>query len=461
MIKSFLKSRQGNIAMMFGAFCIPMVAAAGLGIDFAQSSFARTQITEAADAAVLSAARAKLNDKTLSDAALSTIARKTFDANASNIAGSAIDTFDLKPDGDGFSVTVTGGYDTMFMGVVGYDEIPFDVFAQVQSAPPRALEAVLVLDNTGSMSGAKLTTLKDASQKLIDEVMTDDSNVKIGVVPFSNYVNVGLSRRHETWIDVPADKSGTNYNCWNTYPDRTKTNCETVSKTCSSTNDGVKKTWPCTKQECDVNNGDPVKKCANQTWTQKWKGCVGSRNAPNDVKDEYYAASPVPGLLNVSCAQELLPLTSVKSSIEKKLTSMKASGETYIPAGLSWGLRLISSQEPFAEGATYEAIKSDGGTKALILMTDGENTKSSKYPKHDGSNTSSANAKTEDLCKEVKGKGIELYTIAFEVTDKTTRNLLGNCATSPDYYFNAENPDKLVKAFEEIATSLKELALTK
>ena len=39
-----------------------------------------------------------------------------------------------------------------------------------------------------------------------------NDNVNIGLVPFSQYVNVGLEYRDESWIDVPDDYSTTDPN---------------------------------------------------------------------------------------------------------------------------------------------------------------------------------------------------------------------------------------------------------
>ena len=75
------------------------------------------------------------------------------------------------------------------------------------------MDVVLVLDSTGSMQGQKLDTLKRAARDLITHIYDQDGareKVKFGIVPFAEYVNVGLSNRNEPWIDVPSDYSETN-----------------------------------------------------------------------------------------------------------------------------------------------------------------------------------------------------------------------------------------------------------
>ncbi len=68
----------------------------------------------------------------------------------------------------------------------------------------------LVLDNSGSMAGSKLSTLKDAASDLTDTVfnlangssLTDP--VKVGVVPFAASVNVGPQYASASWMDTGA-----------------------------------------------------------------------------------------------------------------------------------------------------------------------------------------------------------------------------------------------------------------
>ena len=61
-------------------------------------------------------------------------------------------------------------------------------------------EVALVLDTTKSMEGARLAELKRAARKFLDTIDAslpdNDANAfKVAIVPFSEYVNVGLGRR--------------------------------------------------------------------------------------------------------------------------------------------------------------------------------------------------------------------------------------------------------------------------
>ncbi|MEM6537743.1 MAG: pilus assembly protein TadG-related protein [Pseudomonadota bacterium] len=460
---SFLRSSRGNIAMMFGLLMAPIFAAVGFGIDMSRNVYVQQAVAEAADAGALAAARARLSNQSMTLAQAQTIARKAFDLNTQDLKDVTISSFslDFDPDTEAYSVTAKSSLEPNFIKIAGIKSLESNIFSEVQASPPRALELVMALDNTGSMSGTKLSTLKTAATNLSTDLMNASDTVKIGLVPFSNYVNVGLSRRNAPWIDVPADQSNKEYKCRNTYPDLKKSNCRTETRTCTRTNDGVKTTYPCEKTKCDVDKGKPVEKCGWKTTTQKWRGCVGSRDSVFDEIDGDYATRKIPGLLNRRCSEELLPLTSTLSEVTGKIDSMSAKHETYIPAGLAWGRRVLSSQAPFTEGVTYAKARADRSLKVLIIMTDGENTKSANYPRHEASSKAIANTKTRSLCESIKDDGIVIYSIAFEVTDLSTKSILQDCASSSKNYFDATDATKLIAVFDEIGNSLQDLALTR
>jgi hypothetical protein len=63
------------------------------------------------------------------------------------------------------------------------------------------------------------------------------------------------------------------------------------------------------------------------------------------------------------------------------IRNMKADGYTHVAEGVGWGLRVLSPGEPFTEGVSYD---NNEITKAMVLLTDGENTFESEN-NHNGS----------------------------------------------------------------------------
>ena len=68
------------------------------------------------------------------------------------------------------------------------------------------------------------------------------------------------------------------------------------------------------------------------------------------------------------------------------------------------------------------------------------------------------NARMSRLCTSIKATGVILYTITFNVTNSTTRDLYRACATQPEYYFNSPDATALQAAFREIAGQLANFA---
>jgi Mg-chelatase subunit ChlD len=164
-----------------------------------------------------------------------------------------------------------------------------------------------------------------------------------------------------------------------------------------------------------------------------------------------------------------LPLTNKYSSVTSKIDSLAAKDETYIPSGLAWGWRTLSPEMPFTEAKT----SSKDTVNVMVLMTDGANTKSLDLaPSFDGTvsavmhnNTDGddANTVSETLCKKIKAENIQIYTVAYKfdgAKSKKTKDMLEDCATSADHFFDAKNSDDLNQAFDDIARSLFKIRLS-
>ncbi|MEZ5895254.1 MAG: pilus assembly protein [Parvularculaceae bacterium] len=442
--------------MMFAILMIPLLAAGGIAIDFLRHRNAAAAMEQASDAAVLAVARAKLTNDSLTTAQLEAIAQKAFDNNFKSSDMSSIEavkvTYD--PATKTFHTEIEGAVRTTLLQVIGRHEMTVVAVSEARKGAPRSLEIALVLDTTRSMSGAKLSALKDSANALVDAVMpTDDSPTKVAVVPFAQYVNIGMSRRYEPWADIPADYQS-NYNR-TTYPDRTLIECHDVETTCTS--DGI--TTPCTRSQCTYDYGEPVvtPAVANHTW----RGCVGSRDYPRNLASGEFSHYQSPGILDVSCAKELLPLTDDKDAVKDKISELTASGDTFIQPGVVWGYRVLSPEIPFDEGVSYETMHANFGTKAMVVMTDGINYRSVTYPGHGGYNRSLADDLLAEQCDKVKDDDIRIYTVAFEVTDNAIKDDLRDCATSPGDFYDAADASELMDAFGAIALNLQELVLTR
>ncbi|MFU0507929.1 hypothetical protein [Pseudaminobacter sp. NGMCC 1.201702] len=105
-------------------------------------------------------------------------------------------------------------------------------------------------------------------------------------------------------------------------------------------------------------------------------------------------------------------------------------------------------------------------------MTDGENTLrfNSGNGRHSALSSNAATAKTQitktnqdtaAICDYMKSNKIEIFTVAFMVTDVGAKSLLEGCASDAEHYYDASDPEKLMAAFTGIAQSLSKVRLAR
>jgi Flp pilus assembly protein TadG len=466
-LAALLRDQSGSAAIITGIALLVIAALGFAAFDFTRVNGSKTDMQDALDAAALAAARVKGDDAAAQKAGQDYLAAHL----------SPDEYKDLKVDfeitEDTVTATATAKVQPYFVHMFMGGPIPIKTDSEVKRQLDGALEVALVLDVTGSMAGSKIDALKVAAEALTKEITkVKDADVKIAVVPFSNYVNVGVSRKNEPWVTGTADIVTTKVTPAGCNPDVTQsTKCVATapSYTCTKYNDGVPYqttcSGGCTKYETTYY--DPPKKgaCWNEsttTTTQKWSGCVGSPAYPKNVEDKDTART-YPAKFT-TCAPEFTPLTDKLGPVESAIKALKPGGYTYIPAGLAWGWNLISQPTPITDGKAYDP-SNKRPRKAIVLMTDGANT---MYV--DGSGTHhyvgdtkpapQADTYTAELCKNIKAEKIELYTVAFQIDVPSAHEMLQKCATSSSHYYKADSAAELLKAFEAIGQSLENLRIS-
>ncbi|HFE39051.1 MAG TPA: VWA domain-containing protein [Gammaproteobacteria bacterium] len=475
MLIRYTKDIRGNMAAIF-AVCIMMImAAVGAAVDFTSIANKRAKYQSIADAAVLAAARSgEKKQKDLKKIALATV-------NANNGTGDKLHV-KLKLNGKTgkIQVFVTGKHKTSIMGLFGKPYADVEALAEAPLSISDPANIVLVLDTTWSMNGTKMTALKAAANDLVDILSEyENENLQMGVVPFAQYVNVGLSRRNEVWLyDTKDYKVKKPDYCY--YEVIGKTNCRmesypatpaqpgTPAGTCY--NDGVPYSCggsgptpyqPGGESEVCDNVYSPTQTCVPQFTEYTWYGCVGSRMAPLHLQANYKKVK-IPGLYNISCSSEIQTLTHDLKKVKATISGLAASGETYLPSGLIWGWRELTRKLPLLEA---KAKYKKNTRSIMILMTDGKNTLSKNYSSvneklHTSADVADADKVSAKLCKRIKKDEIEIYTIAYDIKNKAAKDLVKNCASTPGLYFEANNSTELKKAFKDIGQSLLKLRLT-
>ncbi len=485
--RRFRRDESGATVTMFAFAGVALICMAGAVVDYGRLSKAHSGLQAATDSAALAAARLPSKDAATMRAA----ADKFFIANTSGMAGQNIQItkFDFQESSGTVTIESSGVLDTTLMSIIGFTTMGFSSRSAALKEVTGTVEMALVLDNTWSMSdsagggGSKITVLKSAAKNLINTILAQGgTNVKIGIVPFADYVNVGVGNRNQAWMSVPADYSTTTttpavpYTCTTI---STKQVCtKGAPKTCTSTTDGVVSTYDCTPQTCVQQPITPYQSCSGPTPAKttvtnyKWYGCVLSRKTGELRLNDSEPTSPYTGFLGTSqrCLNPIVPLTSDKTVLTSAIDNLIINiggykPSTYIPGGLIWGVNVLSPTAPFAEAKAYDTANKMP-RKALVLMTDGANTL--YFRNSDGTHqavrnngdVTTTNLDTSKICDYAKSKKIEVFTVAFAVTDVAAKTMLQGCATSAGHYYDATDAAALTAAFQSIGQSLTSLRLS-
>lgn len=456
----------GAVAILFALTLFVMLGCAGLAVDYSRGTSSRASMQQDLDATMIYLATERLrqgDDLDLTSAAntyMDGLRRQRAISGEVSVVVTAIDEYTIKG-------TASGVVKSRLMQMLGVNALNVVVDSEVASGSS-PMEIAMVVDTTTSMSGAKLDELKTAAKSLVEKTLSVAKNpgdTKISLVPFALHVNVGLSRRNESWIDVAPDKTSTSQDLCPSRPNATMVPGTCVPMSGSYTHDGV--TYPTTWTQCDFVEGAETFQCGASDKIE-WRGCVGSRDYPLDTLDAQYSTTRVPGPSDIWCPSELTPLTDDQSELDDAIDALWADGNTYIPTGLMWGWRTLSNTAPFSEGvANGTKVNGQPVRKILVLMTDGENSASPSYayeagnPHHWGSDIDKANALTAEACANIKADGVEIYTVAFDVSDETIKGILDTCASKPSNFYDADSSGELIKSFETIAENLAALRIMK
>lgn len=458
MLKRYLNDTSGQFAIIFSVCSTALIMFVAGAVDVVGLQKNKSQLQAMTDAGVLAAASLRTDNigelKKAAEAAI----------NANNLDGIPL-KIKVSLNNDIIQVSASSDYNTQLMGIMGVKEVPVDSISEAPVPDENPVNIALVLDSTGSMAGANMDALKSASKKLLEVFdASEPGTIQAGVVPYSDYVNIGLANRNRPWMNVDDDNTTIGAEVCEMTKDLISRDCTytTVIETCR--NDSGFYSCEKTKRSCTNHvYGPEYEKCETPTSSETWHGCVGSRDDPYH-KDPDYKGKRFPGMMNVTCGTEILDLTDNLEDVGNHIDSLSASGNTYIPAGLMWGWRLLDADQPLG-GLTNAETKRK---RALVLMTDGANTVTgvdAPYHSFDnaGDKTPQTNALTLEVCEGIKLAGIDIYGIAYKLGagDPTAQKMVADCASSTGHFFPAENQEDLEKAFEQIANSLYDIRLSR
>jgi hypothetical protein len=274
----------------------------------------------------------------------------------------------------------------------------------------------------------KLPALKTATKELLTTLQnaaTNNGDVRVAIVPFAKYVNVGSSNYNQNWVD------------WEDWDDNN--GYDNTTQTCTTTKG---------------KNGKSTKKCSNTTtWVpanhNTWNGCVTDRDQDYDVKNTTPTpntpATLFPAEQASDCPAKMMGLTFDWTALKNKVDELWADGYTNQPIGLAWAWMALSQGQPMnapAKGADVQ--------QAIILFSDGLNTENRWWD-----DQAKIDARQALMCANVKAAGITIYTV---LVNSGYSKVMKDCASKPEYYFEITT-GQTVTAFNSIGTSLTKLRL--
>jgi len=489
-IRTWLTDQRGHAAMLFSLLLFPIAGLSGAAVDFHQAMSARSRLADALDAAALAVGASPY----ISDESADSLARDFLDANYPNNTIGTLGTITVTLNHIADTVIVAGEsrVETAFLGMIGIEHLTVHWETEVARAR-QTLELAMVLDNTGSMSGSKISALRDAAAMLTDILFDnadDPDRLRIGLVPFSSTVNVGtqyerawwldpdgLSPEHSNNFDPPANRwdviDSMQYESWDGCVEAREIPFDIEDETPN----------PSAPETLFVPYFAPDEPSGFSGYSNSYlSDAMGGSNLLNRLMNtaKYAGRNPSGSASNWGCsARPITPLTSNRNDIDDAVGDMIASGTTNIPIGISWGVRVLSPQEPFTEGSDWD---DDETIKAMVILTDGENYLNGRgninYSDYSGygyiregrlgviTSSDSAlrnalNDRTEAACDYARDQGIRVYTITFQVNSTSTRNMMRDCASHPSLYFDSPSSAALRNAFELIAGDLTNLRLAR
>jgi Flp pilus assembly protein TadG len=195
LLNRFRRDQRGNIAVIFGIACLPVLSAIGCGVDYSEASRMRAKLQSAADAAAVAsisqnsqgwlAASQMTGNGEVTTA--ETDAMNIFNGNINSVYNPNATTGNLFALNNaltkatvtktGVSLTATVAFNatvpTIFMNVVGFKSLTVAGSSSASSSLPMYLDFYVMLDVSGSM-GLPST---DAEQTRLSQVNPDDFTV--------------------------------------------------------------------------------------------------------------------------------------------------------------------------------------------------------------------------------------------------------------------------------------------
>lgn len=465
--KRYLDDEGGAISAFVLVMFLTMIVGGGMGIDFMYHESERAELQDALDRGVLASASFDISDyegTTEDDRNAFLKARVESYLRSNGLMARRSPNINVVVDVSELSrrISVTGTYeiDTFFLKLAGIDSLTVSGASTAQISRGR-VEISLILDNSGSMAGAKMDSLIVAANNFVDLMLTENTiaDTTISLIPFTAGVNLG------------ADfASYYNLNEWQDY------------------------SYCFEFEDEQFNTTEILPITLYQQEQHYFRGNRGTHECPPAT---------------------VMPFSNDPVALKAAISDMEAGGYTSTWAGMKWGAALLdpgtqpvvtslianNQADPGLAGRPV-AWNDEFSAKFIILMTDGANTthrvmrtNTDNYNQEETDPwRSQANAdfwdnrnpggfdldwartifggegddRLIDICNAAKApipgsnpprQRITVFTIGFAVSEGSNPYIrMRDCASSLNRFYHVTDAD-LSSAFTQIGSSINKLRL--
>ncbi|MCP1337621.1 Tad domain-containing protein [Futiania mangrovi] len=424
-VRSFLSDSNAAVALLFGVALLPVMGLAGVAVDYATARDVQRYLQATVDSAALAGAAAIKEP----EGQIKKIVKDSFGTNVAGIP------FELTPSnpkivptGSQVEVEASVAVPTTLSKLLGINEMSVSARAVAGNAGVDPVEIVFVIDITESMgfNGAweKARTEMDKMLDEIKKAAEDGDDVIMGLVPFSDRVNVGVARA-ENWITgkAPKDFQG----C---LEPRVESEIDFPHMESAASPSDIVFT-PTTPKNFGIFR-------TVRGWNWATAGCLDS---------------PIVG-----------PTTDVKD-LRTAFQKIKKGGTGRAEQGLLWAWRMLSPDWAGQWGmANFPAAKGEK-RKVVGLIVDGRSEgyywemggskgnppAGEKYVNN--SPTAYAMKHFQEICKRMKGDGVEIH-VFYVNGEARGKDYYKACASDENTMYSADNMQSLTDAFSSMKLSL-------
>lgn len=466
----FLRSADGNVAMLTAFLLLPMLVLLGGGFDIVRATTASSQLRTSLEGAALASA-SLTNSGDVQSIINDYMAANLSDGSVLSATPSVTFSSTTALNSKTVNISATATVDTFFLKLIGIDTLPVTASTTANQSATN-VELSLVLDISSSMKGSKITELKSAAKNFVDQILNEQNitRTSMNLVPFGGTVNID--------------------SLFNSY----------VVPTASATVD---------PSEAQYDIGTSV---LNGSFRfTAGDNCIEYRYVDFDDNAVFPANSrgQLPHFwrwnnFNPWCpetASSILLNTNNVTNLKNKIDGMTLSDGTGMDIGAMWGYKTLSPTWQGLLGGDFADRPdslNDDTQKVLVIMTDGgitaqdrpedwtllnthtnrstnnpttmqqgnqgnNNNKQVVLSKGSASSLSNADnavGQFKRICDSAQADGMVVYTIGFQISPGSLpETMLQYCASDPSKYYLVESLD-IQSAFDSIAASVNALRIT-